>query len=99
MSEHLKAAFDALLKIHGQPAAFRGVHFAVVAQSGAYAARNFSDGDTAVKILRARADSPAFKNSFPLASEIVELAGTPRIVARTRRIDADFIEIEITDTL
>ena len=56
-------------------------------------------GDTAVKILRARADSPAFKNGFPLASEIVELTGTPRIVARTRRIDADFIEIEITDTL
>lgn len=99
MSGELRKGFEALLKVHGQAWSFGGMGFRAIAQSGAYAARNFCDGDSAVKILRALSDEPAFANGFPQPGSRVYCGQTPRVAARSRRIDEDFLEIEITDTL
>ena len=87
--------FNALLAVQGTVWKFGQAEFRAIAQSGAYAAYNFADGNTAVKILRFRADALP---SLPVKGEIVESSGGRKsIVRRSRRIDANFCEIEIDE--
>ena len=91
----LLAGFDALLKVHGSEWTFGKKSFYAVAQSGAYAAYNFADGNTAVKILRLRADA---LDALPIKGDVL---GTPDggtcIVQRSRRVDGNFCEIEVDE--
>lgn len=92
---HLAQAFDALLKIHGTSWSFNGTTFQAVAQSGAYAAYNFADGNTAIRILRIRSNA---LSRLPLKGErLTSPNGKAAIVQRSRRIDKDFSEIEVDE--
>ena len=95
MSEMLSEAFDALLEVHGTDWKFRGRTFRAVAQSGAYAAYNFVDGNTAVKILRYRTSALSRR---PAKGDIVTNAsGKSAFVQNSREIDGDFSELEVDE--
>ena len=86
--------FNALLKIHGTAWKFGQTEFSAIAQAGAYAAYNFADGNTAITILQCLASAlPA----LPVKGDIIESAATGNkwIVQRSKRVDANFLIIEI----
>lgn len=91
----LLEGFDALLQVHGSEWSYNGRVFKAIAQSGAYAAYNFADGNTAVRILRFKSrDLPA----LPIKGEkIVSAFGAVALVQNSRRIDGDFSELEIDE--
>ena len=95
MAEVLLSAFDALLKVHGTQWRYGKTSFAAIAQSGAYAAFNFVDGNTAIKILRLRSDALA---KLPKKGEVlVSPDGKNARVQRSRSVDGDFSEIEVDE--
>ena len=91
----LSEAFDALLEVHGSTWTFDGAQFRAVAQSGAYAAYNFADGNTAIQILRLK--SGALPRLPVQGERLATPLGKTAIVQRSRRVDADFSEIEVDE--
>ena len=88
--------FDALLNVHGSTWTFGAAKFAAVAQSGAYAAYNFIDGNTAIKILRLK--SSALQKLPKKGDVLVEQSSSRKmVVRRARRVDALFSEIEVDE--
>ena len=95
MSEMLSEAFNALLEVHGTDWSFCGRTFRAVAQSGAYAAYNFVDGNTAVRILRYRTSSLPRR---PVKGDtILSASGKSAFVQHSREIDGDFSELEVDE--
>ena len=95
MSEMLKEGFEALLAVQGETWKFGKTEFKAVAQSGAYAAYNFIDGNTGVKILRYKTASLAVQ---PVKGDSVSNAyGQSAFVRQVRRIDGDFSEMEVDE--
>lgn len=90
----MKNGFKALLNVHGTNWSFDGVEFRAIAQSGAYAAYNFVDGNTAIKILRFFSDDLPV---LPSKGQVIESNGKKAIVQRSRQIDNLFSEIEIDE--
>ena len=91
----LSEAFDALLEVHSSTWTFNGRQFKAIAQSGAYAAYNFVDGNTAVKILRYKTSAlPA----LPIKGDKVSNAsGKVAFVRHSRQIDDNFSELEVDE--
>lgn len=96
MSDNLKEGFEALLQEQGTNWICGATAFRAVAQSGAYAARNFADGNASVKILRLlRAELP----SLPKEGEVLKRADAVCgfLVVRSRAVDDTFAEIEVQE--
>ena len=95
MSEMLKEGFSVLLAAHGETWRFGKAEFKAVAQSGAYAAYNFIDGNTGIKILRYKTDALAVQ---PVKGDQISNAyGQTAFVRQARRIDGDFSEMEVDE--
>lgn len=97
MNEHLKRGFNELLRLYGKQFSYKrnGVLyvFAAIVQSGSYAAYNFTDGNTAIKILRLKSE---LLPHLPKEGEIINgKNGEGFLVKQSKRIDDAFTEIEI----
>lgn len=95
MANILAEGFEMLLSVHGSDWVYEGTSFRAIAQSGAYAAYNFVDGNTAIKILRYRsADLP----KCPKAGEYIKsYSGKSALIRNSKAVDEIFSELEIDE--